>query len=93
MIPGAFDYHRPQSVEEAVALMSSLGDDVAVVAGGHSLIPMMRLRMAVPQNLVDLQDIEALKVIAIEDGAITLGAMVTQAELIASEALTAACPI
>jgi carbon-monoxide dehydrogenase medium subunit len=93
MIPGAFDYHRPQSVEEAVALMSSLGDDVALVAGGHSLIPMMRLRMAVPQNLVDLQDIEALKVIAIDDSTITLGAMVTQAELIASDGLAARCPI
>ena len=64
-----------------------------LVAGGHSLIPMMKLRMALPEHLVDLQDLEALKSIKISDGQISLGAMVTQSELIASQKLNAACPI
>ena len=93
MIPGAFDYHRPQSLDEAVGLLSSLGDEATVVAGGHSLIPMMKLRMAVPQNLVDLQDIGDLKGITLEEGGVSIGAMVTQAEVIASEVLAEACPI
>ena len=93
MIPGAFDYHRPQSVDEAVGLLASLGDDATVVAGGHSLIPMMKLRMAVPEHLVDLQDLEDLKGISVSGTDVTLGAMVTQNELIASDALAQACPI
>lgn len=93
MIPGAFDYHRPSSVAEAVGLIASLGEDAMVVAGGHSLIPMMKLRMAVPEHLVDLQDVDGLRAIEIDGDQITLGAMVTQAALIASDDLAARCPI
>lgn len=93
MIPGSFEYHRPTSLDDAVGLLSSLGDDALLVAGGHSLIPMMKLRMAVPEHLVDLQDIQSLKSITVDSGKITLGAMVTQAELISSDSLHAACPI
>ena len=57
MIPGAFDYHRPSTIDEAVKLLADLGDEARVLAGGHSLIPMMKLRMALPENLIDLQDI------------------------------------
>jgi len=93
MIPGSFEYHRPASLNDAVGLLSSLGDDALLVAGGHSLIPMMKLRMAVPEHLVDLQDIQSLKSITVAGGQITLGAMVTQTDLIASDELHAACPI
>jgi len=93
MIPGAFDYHRPKTVDEAVGLLSSLGDDATVVAGGHSLIPMMKLRMAIPEHLVDLQDIADLKSISVSGGGVTIGAMVTQAQLIDSADLAQACPI
>ena len=93
MIPGAFDYHRPKTVDEAVGLLASLGDDATVVAGGHSLIPMMKLRLAVPEHLVDLQDVDALSFIEVSGGTIRLGAMTTQSELIASDALNEACPI
>jgi FAD binding domain in molybdopterin dehydrogenase len=48
MIPASFEYHRPQSLDEAIGLLASLGDDARVVAGGHSLIPMMKLRLAQP---------------------------------------------
>ena len=54
MIPGAFAYHRPSSVQEAVGLLAQLGDDARAIAGGHSLIPMMKLRLATPAHLVDL---------------------------------------
>ena len=93
MIPGAFDYHRPGSVGEAVRLLADLGDDARVLAGGHSLIPMMKLRMAIPEHIVDLQDIDELKGISESGGTITVGAMTTQAELIASDMLAQQCPI
>ena len=54
MIPGAFDYHRPATVDEAVALLSAHGDEGRLLAGGHSLIPMMKLRLANPAHLIDL---------------------------------------
>ena len=93
MIPGAFDYHRPKTVDEAVGLLASLGDDATVVAGGHSLIPMMKLRLAVPEHLIDLQDVEALSFIEVSGDTIRIGAMTTQAEIIASDALAEACPL
>lgn len=93
MIPGSFEYHRPSSLDDAVGLLSSLGDDALLVAGGHSLIPMMKLRMAVPDHLIDLQDVQSLKSINISGLQVTLGAMTTQTELIASEELHAVCPL
>ena len=93
MIPGSFDYHRPKTLDEAVGLLSSLGEEARVVAGGHSLIPMMKLRMAVPENLVDLQDIDALRGIEIGPDSVAIGALTTQHEIIDSEELAACCPI
>ena len=93
MIPGSFEYHRPQSVADAVGLLSSLGEDAFVVAGGHSLIPMMKLRMSVPDALVDLRDIASLKSISINGASVELGAMVTQSEIIASNTLAQICPL
>ncbi|MEM8698970.1 MAG: FAD binding domain-containing protein, partial [Pseudomonadota bacterium] len=93
MIPGAFDYHRPSTLPEAAKMLADLGEDARVLAGGHSLIPMMKLRMAQPAHLIDLQDIAEMKGIAIDGGTIRLGAMVTQHEIIDHAALTRACPI
>lgn len=93
MIPGAFDYHRPNSVGEAVRLLAELGDDARVLAGGHSLIPMMKLRMAMPEHIVDLQDIAELSGISESGGTITIGAMTRQSEIIGSEMLARQCPI
>jgi aerobic carbon-monoxide dehydrogenase medium subunit len=93
MIPGPFAYHRPQSVEEAVALLADLGEDARPIAGGHSLIPMMKLRLALPKHLVDLGKIEDLKGVRADGNDIVIGAMTTQHELIASELLTAKLPI
>jgi carbon-monoxide dehydrogenase medium subunit len=57
VIPGSFAYHRPTSVTEAVGMLARLGDDARALAGGHSLIPMMKLRLATPAHLVDLAGI------------------------------------
>jgi carbon-monoxide dehydrogenase medium subunit len=93
VIPGAFAYHRPKSVEEAVVMLADLGEDARPLAGGHSLIPMMKLRMAEPAHLVDLGGIGALKGIRADGGAIVIGAMTTQHELIADVTLAARLPI
>ena len=60
MIPGPFSYHRPTTIADAVKLLSTLGDDARPLAGGHSLIPMMKLRLATPEHLVDLRGIDSL---------------------------------
>ncbi len=93
MIPAAFEYHRPSDVAGALSLLSTHGDDARVLAGGHSLIPMMKLRMASVEHLVDLQDVAELKGISVADGHVTLGAMVTQHSLIESAELAEAAPI
>lgn len=93
MIPGSFDYHRPQSVSEAVGMLKDMGDEAIIVAGGHSLIPMMKLRMAIPEHLIDIQDIADIKNISVNNGDVTIGALVTQSELIDSEDLHGVCPI
>ena len=93
MIPGAFSYHRPKSVQEAVGLLAKLGEDGRALAGGHSLIPMMKLRLATPANLVDLADIAELKGVRSDGNDIVIGAMTTQHELIGSDSSTAKLPI
>jgi carbon-monoxide dehydrogenase medium subunit len=93
MIPGRFTYHRPGSVSEAVKLLASLGDDARPLAGGHSLIPMMKLRLAQPEHLVDLGRIAVLKGIRQDGGDIVIGAMTTQAEIIGSALLKEKAPI
>ena len=93
MIPAPFAYHRPSSLDETLKLLAQLGEDARVVAGGHSLIPMMKLRLARPEHLVDLQDLEQLRGIRTEPDAVIIGAMTTQHELIGSELLAARCPI
>jgi carbon-monoxide dehydrogenase medium subunit len=93
MIPAAFEYHRPASVDDAIKILAEHGDEARVVAGGHSLIPMMKLRLAQPSHLVDLQDIHALKGIRDTGAAFEIGAMTTQREIILSKELAAAVPI
>ena len=93
MIPGQFEYHRPNSVDEAVSLLSSLGDEARVVAGGHSLIPMMKLRMAQPEHLIDLQDVSELGYIREDGDTLAIGATTTQTEIIASDLLASKCPV
>ena len=93
MIPAAFSYHRPKSVQEAVALLAELGENGRALAGGHSLIPMMKLRLASPGNLVDLAGIDELKGVRVDGNDVVIGAMTTQHELIASNLLADKIPI
>ena len=93
MIPGAFAYHRPKSLAEAVGLLADLGEDARPLAGGHSLIPMMKLRLAAPEHLVDLRAIGDLRGIRAEGGDIVIGAMTTQHEVIGSDLLAGKLPI
>jgi len=93
MIPGSFAYHRPTSVKEAAALLASFGDDAKALAGGHSLIPMMKLRLASPGHLIDLGGVADLKGIREDGRDIVIGAMTTQHELIGSKPLAAKIPI
>ncbi|MEM1430736.1 MAG: xanthine dehydrogenase family protein subunit M [Pseudomonadota bacterium] len=93
MIPARFDYHRPADIPAALAILDEHGDEARVIAGGHSLIPMMKLRMADLSHLIDLQDIAELRGIRIEGAHVTIGAITTQAELIDDPALAEAAPI
>jgi len=93
MIPGSFSYHRPASVADAVKLLSDLGEDARPLAGGHSLVPMMKLRLASPAHLVDLHGISALKGIRRDGQNLVIGAMTTQHDLLASEDVAKTMPI
>lgn len=81
MIPAQFDYHFPGSLEEAVALLEQFGDEAKILAGGHSLIPAMRFRLAMPENLVDINGIQDLDYIREEGGWLAIGAMTREATL------------
>lgn len=93
MIPAGFEYHRPGDIASAIGILQEHGDEARVIAGGHSLIPMMKLRMAEMGHLVDLQAIEELKGIEVGADTVTLGAMVTQHELITHDGLVSAIPL
>src|ERR1700747_72365 len=93
MIPGPFSYHRPATLADAVKLLSTLGDEARPLAGGHSLVPMMKLRLATPEHLVDLHGIAGLKGIRRNGNNILIGAMTTQHELLASEEIAGSLPI
>ena len=93
MIPGPFSYHRPATVADAVKLLSTLGDDARPLAGGHSLVPMMKLRLATPEHLIDLHGIDGLKGVRREGDKVVIGAMTTQHELLASGEIAKSIPI
>jgi carbon-monoxide dehydrogenase medium subunit len=93
MIPPAFEYHAPASVAEAIALLGRLGTDAKLLAGGHSLLPMMKLRFAQPAHLIDLNRIAGLRGIREQDGEIVIGAMTVENELLQSSLLQANVPL
>jgi aerobic carbon-monoxide dehydrogenase medium subunit len=85
MYPGTFEYHRAASVKEALGLLKQFGDDAKLLSGGHSLIPMMKLRLAQPAHLVDIAKIAGLGQIAEQGGKITIGAAATHSHVAASD--------
>ena len=93
MIPAPFDYHRPTEIANVIALLQEHGEDARVMAGGHSLIPMMKLRLADIPHLIDLQDVAGLSGITISADTVTIGAMTTQADIIDHPGLAEAAPL
>jgi len=92
MYPAAFEYHAPATVKDALNLLAKL-DDAKILAGGHSLVPMMKLRLAQPKNLIDLRNVAALTGIKEETGVITVGAMTTHWEVESSKVVKGKVPV
>ncbi|PXW27477.1 FAD binding domain-containing protein [Paraburkholderia caballeronis] len=93
MIPRPFEYHAPNTLPEALALLGAHGDAAKLLAGGHSLLPMMKLRFAQPEHLIDLGKLSELKGIRDDGGTLWIGAMTTENELIWSTLLQEKCPL
>ena len=92
-IPAAFDYHRATTVDEAIQLLQQYGDDAKVLAGGHSLLPAMKLRLSQPEHLIDIGRIQGLSYIREEGNEIAIGALTTYSELERSELLRNNLPL
>src|SRR5881396_806634 len=93
MIPAQFDYLRPQSIDEATALLALHGPDAKVLAGGHSLVPAMKLRLAQPKTIIDLSRLSDLNYIREQNGKLAVGAMTTHFDIESSALLKGKCPL
>jgi aerobic carbon-monoxide dehydrogenase medium subunit len=94
MIPAAFEYRRASSADEAVALLTEHGDEAKLLAGGHSLLPLMRLRLAVPAVIVDIGRLEGLAYVAqTDDGWVRIGALTRHHDLARSELVRERVPL
>lgn len=93
MIPCEFAYHAPRSIPDALGLLAQFGDEAKLLAGGHSLLPMMKMRFAQPGHLIDLGKIPELKGIREEGGTLRIGAMTSENDLIWSKLLQDKCPL
>jgi carbon-monoxide dehydrogenase medium subunit len=93
MIPGAFEYHAPSSLGEATALLARLGDDAKILSGGQSLIPLMKLRLASPRHLVDINGLPGLAYVREEGGALRIGGLTREVDLDESELVRTRYPL
>lgn len=93
MIPASFEYHAPTSIGEATRLLASLGDDAKVLSGGQSLIPLMKLRLATPKHVVDINGIPDLAYIREADGVLGIGALTRESDLEDSELIRTRYPL
>lgn len=92
MIPAGFQYHKPSSIQDAIRLLTE-NEDAKLLAGGHSLLPMMKLRFAEPAHLIDINGLSELKGIRLDGDTLCIGAMTTENELIDSELVQQHCPL
>lgn len=93
-VPAPFDYARASSVDEAIALLERLGPEARLIAGGHSLLPMMKLRLATPEHLIDINPLESeLGYISEQEGEIRIGALTRHRDVLESDLLAAHFPI
>jgi carbon-monoxide dehydrogenase medium subunit len=93
MIPAAFDYLAPRTVDEALSALADHGEEAKVLAGGQSLLPLMKLRLANPKLLIDLAKIPALSGITRHEGRLVIGALTTHYQIESSELLKRSCPL
>ena len=93
MIPAQFDYFAPATLDEALSLLAGHSDEAKILAGGHSLLPAMKLRLAQPQILIDIGRIKDLSFIRRDDGHIRIGALTTHHQIESSDELRGACPL
>ena len=92
MIPGNFEYQAPKTLSEAISIIAG-NEEAKIIAGGHSLLPMMKLRFAEPTHLVDLKHIEELRGISLEGDHLVIGAMTSESAVLASELVQKHCPL
>ena len=92
MIPAAFDYLAPQTLGEAVRALAAHGEDAKILAGGQSLLPLLKLRLAQPKLLIDLAKISVLSGIGQQEDKIVIGALTTHYQIESSELLKKKCP-
>ena len=93
MIPAAFEYHAPASLDDATALLARLGEDAKILSGGQSLIPLMKLRLSSPPHVVDINGIPGLSYVREADGVLAIGALTRESELEESEIVRARYPL
>jgi len=93
MIPAAFEYHAPKTLDEALRLVERHGDEAKLLAGGHSLLPLMKLRLAAPRYVIDIGHLRGMSYIREENGQIAIGALTTHAEIEQSPLLASLCPL
>ena len=93
MVSSSFDYHAPTSVAEAASLLSQHGGNAKLLAGGHSLVPLMKLRLAQPEVVIDLGKIGSMAYIEEKDGSLAIGAMTTYAQIESSDLVRSRAPM
>ena len=93
MIPAEFEYESPSTLDEALRLLGRHGDEAKILAGGHSLLPLMKLRLAAPRYVVDIGRLRGMDYIREEKDKIAIGALVTHAQVAASDLLSEKCPL
>ena len=93
MIPAAFDYVKAGTLDEAISLLAEHGEDAKVIAGGHSLLPMMKLRLAFPTVLIDIRQAADASYVRVEGDEVAIGALTRHADLVTSEVLAAEAPL
>ena len=93
MKPAPFEYHRPREISEALTLLREIGDDGKILAGGQSLMPMMNFRLAQPAHLIDINFIDGLDYIRSENGALKIGCLARQSQVLVNPLIHQRCPL
>ncbi|MEN3300202.1 xanthine dehydrogenase family protein subunit M [Pseudonocardia sp.] len=93
MIPVGFEYSRPDTVDAALALLAEHGEDATILAGGHSLLPVMKLRLAAPEMVIDIGRLAELNYIRVDGDEVAIGGVTRYRDLVISDVLAAECPL